>query len=388
MGLLLLLDKSSVESIGTEALRVQSDIFFTVVAPVLVWEICGDIQKVVEGDKHKESLLAVALRAKPLNSIVPIDWRKICLLELTGHQVQLPEPGKRQAVVDGAHKVPRTDGNHAVLWDVQPEADALLRWARGEWTQTDSRYAEAWRKKTRSLDLNLFRKRFGPARNPPQSIDQLQGLVSLTVRDPSLQLFFLELLLDELVVSKEQRHFIRQYWLRYDIRLWHQMCPFAFRSMRCFLVFYLALAGNLIGTKATNRVDLEYFFYTPFVNVFASGDKVHKTLAPLLLDKDQRFVEGPALRNALQEEADRRNQIDKDARLQTPDVLEPPEGSMLRQLWIDIHGRFRDPPSKRQSFSGTGLTEPGAISKKFNEMMKHVEANPEKYQKRPPWPAL
>jgi hypothetical protein len=57
--------------------------------------------------------------------------------------------------------------------------------------------------------------------------------------------------------------------------------PYAAYCNRVLLLFHFALLGGLIGTKATNRIDLEYLYYLPFATAFASGDALHATLAPL-----------------------------------------------------------------------------------------------------------
>ena len=49
-----------------------------------------------------------------------------------------------------------------------------------------------------------------------------------------------------------------------------------FICLRVDSLFLFGLTSGLIGTRPTNRVDLEYFYYLPFGNVFTSNDKFLK----------------------------------------------------------------------------------------------------------------
>jgi len=64
----------------------------------------------------------------------------------------------------------------------------------------------------------------------------------------------------------------------------------------------MALRDGLIGTRNTNRIDLEYFFYVPFAHWFSSDDGFHKSLYLALLQSNQFFSEGRVLKETLQEE--------------------------------------------------------------------------------------
>ena len=48
--------------------------------------------------------------------------------------------------------------------------------------------------------------------------------------------------------------------------------------------------------RPSNRVDISYLHYLPFADIFVSGDKLHRTAAPLFMDERQRFVWGPDLK--------------------------------------------------------------------------------------------
>lgn len=72
--------------------------------------------------------------------------------------------------------------------------------------------------------------------------------------------------------------------------------PYTFFCVLAKLFFNICLQNEIIGTKPTNLLDLDYIYYLPFCRVFVSDDKVHKTLVPHLLLPDQLFVTGKELK--------------------------------------------------------------------------------------------
>lgn len=390
MGPSVILDKSAVEAIGNRALHVQSEFFYTVITPILVWEVCGDIEKAREGKCDEAKVRALAKKANPFNSIVTTDWRKLCIGELSGYRFDMGTGPARRAVVDGSHEVPLDGGGVGVVIDQQPEADALLRWYSGAWTATDARYSAEWRRVTKAVDLDGFRKRFGPARQPIESGEALQALVTKVMDDPSLQYFLVSLLVEEVTPNKENRKRLLRRWKGLRSTAWQANAPYCRHCLRTFLTFYLALGSGLVGTRATNRVDVEYLLYLPFAPIFVSGDQgTHGRLAPLLVGDDQVFVRASEFRDALQEHADRVDRLREQEADPDPDLLEPEEQSLIRQLWIHAWGKFRPPPSERPKRSAPDPDPKAAsIAEQFKKAMDFVEEHPEKYSKRPPWPHL
>ena len=383
MGPTIILDKSAVEAIGDRALHVQSEYFYTVITPILVWEICGDIEKARAGKCDRAKVRALAKKANPFDSIVTTEWRKLCVGELSGYR--LDNFGRRQAMIDGVHKVPLPSGGHGLVIDQQPEADALLRWAYGDWTESDTEYSRVWRRASRGFDFDRIKRRYGPARQS-ESDDDLRMNVDKMLGDPSLQYHLINLLVEEITSNPEERSRLLKRWKGTQSLAWQADAAFSRHCIRTFLTFYIGVGSGRIGTKATNRVDVEYLLYLPFANIFVSGDEgTHGRLAPLLIARDQIFVRAAEFRAALQEEADRVASLRALEPPPDPDAFEPPESSLIRELWIRAWGKFRPPPSSRPKTEGD-LPKAESIVEEFRRAMDHVEAHPEKYTKRPPWP--
>lgn len=388
MGPAVILDKSAVQAIGKKALRVQSEFFYTVITPVLVWEICGDIQKANEGKCEPEKVKELARKVHPVNSIATTEWRKLCIGELCGYRFEMGTGSARRPVVDGGHRVPEPRGGYGVIIDDQPESQALRRWERGKWTPSDEQYAHAWRRASKNIDLELVRKKYSLGSTGAVDLACLKQQVGSTLRDPSLQYYFLTLLADEMQLNDPLRGKILRRWLGRKSQFWQARCPFSRYCLKTFMTFYMAVGGGLVGTRSTNRVDLEYLLYAPFAPIFISGDEgTHAKLAPLLLENDQRFVLAREFKAALDAHVAHCEEV-KSKPDATRDLYEPPAGSLIRDLWISAWGKFRPPPSTWSTGGSPKDPEVKTIAQTFADAMKYVDANPDQYPKRPPWPSI
>src|SRR5487761_2258209 len=79
----------------------------------------------------------------------------------------------------------------------------------------------------------------------------------------------------------------------------HQICVRA--PFGCRLTF--GLHARVITTRPTNRIDIQYFKYLPFTEVFSSADDLHAALFPVFARRGQIFMPGRELKSALQDMA-------------------------------------------------------------------------------------
>jgi hypothetical protein len=111
--------------------------------------------------------------------------------------------------------------------------------------------------------------------------------------------------------------------------------PFTAFCLRVALIFHFSLAFGLISTRATNRIDWEYFYYTPFCWAFSSGDVLHRDLAPHILNDKNRFVSRDELKADLKRLAgwwaslDEKEMQDEQRRQGPPDEA----NSVTTELW-------------------------------------------------------
>jgi hypothetical protein len=68
------------------------------------------------------------------------------------------------------------------------------------------------------------------------------------------------------------------------------------------LLYYLGIhRGFISGERASNKADMAYLYYLPFTTVFVSHHKLHHRTVPLFLKRDQSYLDGDELKNALRE---------------------------------------------------------------------------------------
>ena len=76
--------------------------------------------------------------------------------------------------------------------------------------------------------------------------------------------------------------------------------PYAAYCFEVDLYFYLCLTNGIISDqRPSHRIDIAYLYYLPFVRIFVSGDKLHRTSAPLFMTDQQSFVWSADLKSDL-----------------------------------------------------------------------------------------
>src|SRR5258705_6409439 len=87
-------------------------------------------------------------------------------------------------------------------------------------------------------------------------------------------------------------------WYKDGRKSLEEFAPYAFFCLRANFLWNLGLTNpQLFRPDKNDRKDLEYCYYLPNTEVFASKDKKHKRLVPALLRPDQSFVDGDRLKS-------------------------------------------------------------------------------------------
>lgn len=320
MGPTIIFDKSALQSLGGKTLPEVNRYFQTVVPPVLLYEILGDLSLNRDDLGGSQTLVAqLANKLFPADCFVTTDLRTLCVQDLLGNRIP-----QDHVPVAPATRVRAADGSKGAFIDIQPEDDALLRWRRGHFYLADLDFATRWRKHTTSANIQSLQRNIAQLPRKLSTVQDVAEVVDGILADSEMQETQLEFILSLLRCNEGLQ---RTVWRRWNGSIrWHlkAFSPYAFHCLRVHLCFLFALKAGLVGTKATNFVDLEYFCYLPFAQVFCSGDKFHRALAPILIESDQSFVWCADLRQDLIAVAD--------ARTIDPDHL-PSEQSAVCQLW-------------------------------------------------------
>lgn len=169
----------------------------------------------------------------------------------------------------------------------------------------------------------------------PKAIDQV-------VDSQELQHDNLTLLLQELGTDQATRNAVFERWLGVSMPKLCDYAPYAYHCLRVYVGFYLSLTSQLIGTRSTNRVDLEYFLYLPFCKIFTSADKFHKKLFDVFRIGSVKFVWGPDLKNDLASINSHFDELNEKERSDYRGASGgyPPnlEGSFTLSIWKELMG--------------------------------------------------
>ncbi len=365
MGPSIILDKSALQSLGQPSIQELGRYFYTILPPVLLYETLADLSldpNDLEGSRAK--VKTIAKKVFPTDAFANVDFRTACLYDLLTGQMEMA----RRAIVGGGKVIETTDGEKGIFLGASPEDDAVLRWMHGMFSEDDVQFAKQWRQSVHAIDLEKSMKDLEKPEFRMRSLSELSAGVGLILADLESQIPLLELFMSVLQLRDHYRNQIRRRWLSQRPDTIKSFAPYAFHCLRVHCLFYLGLSHHILGTRASNVVDVEYLCYSPFAHAFCSGDKLHQQLCPLILDADQEFVSRDDLRNALQAVAELREKASSRGSAATL-AVEPDDGSLIRRLWNKHMGR---PPAGRRPM-GIPKEVSDAIMKKMQPIRDAIE---------------
>ena len=322
MGPTLLFDKSAIQSLSRGGEYEASRYFHTVIPPVLLVEILADLSlDPSDLDGASAKVASLATKILPIDSVNVPHYRTLCIGNLSGHHV----PMDRRPVVCGAKTVVTKDGEKGMLIDIMPENEAILRWRSGDFSAEDLKFATAWRAQASGTDFQGMIRQLPKPPVKMQTMEQVQAFVNLMLMDQETRgpvlLWFLGLLRCDQATGSQ----VFSRWMRGGGPPLPQFAPYAAHCLRVKMLFYIGMSHGLLSTRSSNVVDLEYLCYTPFASIFASGDKLHRRLAPFVMQSDQSFVDRDEIQKAFAAAVVHRA---ADA------AWEPGEDSLIGQLWL------------------------------------------------------
>ncbi len=382
MGPTIILDKSAYQSLSREDTFELSRYFYVVVPPVLILEILADLKKPkLDPEEAQAAVIRLAEKVQPVDGKVNVDFRTLCAADLLGGRINMD----RRPTVGGGRRVVADDGTVGRFFDAQPENEALIRWSCGSFEEAEELLATRWRAACEAIDLEVFKRELQSHGEwvPLESLSRVRQVVDEMITVPAAQLSLIDGVLREIQAIPEVREWALSRWHNGGFSLLRDFAGYAQHCARVNVIFQLALLHNLIGTRSTNRIDMEYFYYSPFAHIFCSGDTLHRTLAKEVLGDDQSFLWRDDLCFALRQVAEARARSRESG---SPDahLLQPSEGSLIRKLWIKHLGEWPD----RSRRARTPLSK-----EKEEELMKKAKSwidacNSAKRNSPPPpqWP--
>ena len=370
MGPSILFDKSAIQSLGQQALYEANRYSYTVIPPVLLLEILADLS--LESDDPEVCRAKVAnlsRRVMPSHSKYNVHYWTMCVADLLGEHV----PMDRVPVIGGAKTVVTEDGSKGVFTGVQPENEAVLRWRSGDFTEDDVEFAVKWRENARGMNLEAIRNELPKPPSKLRTLEHVTQFADIMLTDPESQEPLLRWFLNALRCNQQTFGRVCFRWQLAAIRSLRAFAPYAVHCLRAQIIFYVGMTHGILSTRSSNIVDLEYLYYTPFASVFCSGDKLHRQLAPFILQEDQSFVDRQEFLDSLNVVATSR----KDAA-----SAEPGEDSLIRQLWLK-HWKKPPPQAAHPTISEK---ESQRIMESVEPIMEAIREQAERDQERPSGP--
>lgn len=333
MGPQLLLDKSALQSLSRDESWCVNRHYNLVYPPILFIEVLGDLKKVT-GDliRSKQIVSQIADKIRSIDSCFTAHYKILLTANLFGHEVTMDG----RPILLGGTQITDSRGRSGIFFEEEPEREALRRWGTGEFSEAEHLLSDRWRQSTRSIDLEGWlrsQKKFARI----QSFSELRVCALQICNFPKTQLENLRLIISEAGITEHDATQIFNLWLSRGMPPLRSYAPYAYYCSLVYVAFYLGLASHLIGTRSTNRIDLEYILYLPFCEVFSSNDNFHKQFAPLFLDERQDFVDGSDFKADMKKINDHWQSLSEDerTRLRKESGDYPPdwEDSITNKLW-------------------------------------------------------
>ena len=271
MGPIILLDKSTLQSLSFDEIIILHKYYFLIIAPVLTIEILGDLKKPTKDTLPEDKVIELANKLLPYDSAINVYYMKLLIGSLLGYDIKMD----RRPEIGGGSPVQTKDGKRGIIIDVTPEEDALWRWRKGEFTEAEKILAERWRETTRCIDLETLKELLKKVYNTSNRFDNLQDLKRYLDKfstNTAIQVNLLALLIYVFNLNIDTAKKVLFKWKTEGCKPLKEFAPYAFYCLSVYLFFQFGLMSNLIGTRSTNSVDLEYLYYFPFCMVFGSNE--------------------------------------------------------------------------------------------------------------------
>ena len=252
---------------------------------------------------------------------------------MSGHKGEL----RGVPVLGGGKPVISEGGKKGFLFEPRAEDAALLRWQAGAFHDAEALLANDWRQTTHAIDLKAMqrelRKEYS-TRLKLTTFDEVATFVDDLMASAEPAILLIWFLKDTQICSEELRKKIGEIALGSRFSL-EASLPFTANCIRIALIFHFSLAFGLVSTRPTNRIDLEYFFYTPFCWAFSSGDSLHRDLAPHVFSQGQSFISREAFKADLKQLSQWWAALDEAERKKEMNLPCPPENdaSVTHCLW-------------------------------------------------------
>lgn len=344
MGPIAVFDKSFLQSLSVDESVWFDHYFVSVITPLFFVETLADLEKKLkEGRRPEDEVGAIAEKTPEMSGSPNVFHATLCTGELLG----FPVAASYRPVL-GNVKRATVGEKRGMVVEVTPEAKALERWRSREFLDVERLYARAWREMLAappsSAGDDFLREGYTRAMDCKNLSDVLTLARSIVDRKvpPHVLMNFV---FDAVPVRNNRTYIFERYKAVKAPPLRHY-APYTAHVLDVEVFYRLAITKGLIAKeRASNRVDVAYLNYLPFCQLFISGDRLHRSTAPLFMSASQDFVWGPELKADLKRINELHSHLPQEVREEGLFAIAPrppKEGDFLTsKLWDRMNTKWR-----------------------------------------------
>jgi hypothetical protein len=262
----LIFDKSFIQSLNGALIDEMTLYFTPTCPPTLISEIIADLKKPPRSDGRigEDLVRQLARKMTGAHGTEPPPLRSLVVGSLHGQNP--PMNGLQLPVMVGTPGVHSNKSGSELLVSQVPQQAMWARWAEGHFSTDDEVTAAAWRASIEATNLDVERARWKPLAeqlgNPATpgvvvaSVDRI-----MADRRAMTQLDLIDVALAVVRGTAIEKASAGSYFVTRQMgRLLAEYAPFAAHVARLYICFAIGMACNLLGTRRTNAIDLQYLF--------------------------------------------------------------------------------------------------------------------------------
>ena len=295
---IIILDKSVLEGLNPSEMVWLDQFYTTNTTHILHIEILCNLKKHSKNNKDpEESVSNLAFKLQKLHSFLNTNHLKLIEMELLEKKKIDMESGN---IYNTIYEFKDSTGKKKSVYEFSLAKEEEERWRRRVFSKRDIENGEDIFnfKKFSSKKLHgSYEKNFAN-KQKPETFKELKEYVDNYISNEN-QKYLLLKWLPSFFTSKEQQEKVLTRWKEEGCPPIRKFAPY-FTYVTTILNFLsFGMHFKIITVDTSDFIDVHYFFYLPFCNVFTSKDKFHKNLFPLFSNKNQTFICGEDLKEDL-----------------------------------------------------------------------------------------
>ncbi len=299
MGPMALFDKSFIEMLNIDEATIFDVLFCTNICPIFYTEVLADLSLDTDANRPNEKVVADLARKTPILHAYPnIFHSSICLFELMGQSIDM-----RHVPLVGGGRPVRHHGEVGIIFEERPEAKAFGRWQRQQFFELERELASKWRALLSGADHRSIASlvtRTLQIETTPKTLPEALTIARHALERDGQRFLTLKTAYALLGLPPKEFRDISGLWKSSGRPPLSKYAPYTYHCLLIDVFFYVAAEKRLISPdRASNKIDMAYLYYLPFTMMFISNDKLHRRIASLFMDKQQKFVGGQELKDDL-----------------------------------------------------------------------------------------